>query len=190
MAREKTVNYVNNKEFLAEYVVWRDARLKAIAEGKEPPAMPNNIGLKVLKICTHLSYSPNFINYTYRQEMIGDAIENCVKTLKNFDPAKSSNIFSYVTQTAWNAFLRRIDLEKRQSKIKGKMIRELPLEELFDSQEHDADGVARHSQYIDFLRDNSYIDPGQGSKRKKKSVALAEETPLEAALEQEPEKTK
>ena len=86
------------------------------------PPVTNYIGECFLKIATHLSYRPNFINYTYRDEMISDGIENCLQYVKNFIPEKSKNPFAYFTQIIYYAFLRRIAKEKKQSHIKNKMI--------------------------------------------------------------------
>ena len=68
--------------------------------------------VSVFKIANGLSYRPNFINYTYRQEMISDGIENCLQYIHNFDPEKSKNPFAYFTQIIYYAFIRRIQKEK------------------------------------------------------------------------------
>ena len=80
--------------------------------GVDPPPITNYIGECFLKIATHLSYRPNFINYTYREEMISDGIENCLQYVHNFNPEKSDNPFAYFTQIIYYAFLRRI--QKRE----------------------------------------------------------------------------
>jgi hypothetical protein len=86
--------------------------------------MTEYIGLCIYKIATRLSTRPNFINYTYRDEMICDAIENCLQYINNFNTEKSSNAFAYVTQICYYAFLRRIQKEKKQVFIKQKSIME------------------------------------------------------------------
>ena len=83
-------------------------------DGKKPPPVTNYIGECFLKIVNHLSYRPNFINYTYREEMISDGIENCLQYVHNFNPEKSDNPFAYFTQIIYYAFLRRIQKEKKQ----------------------------------------------------------------------------
>ena len=94
----------------------------------ERPQTPeyNYIGECLLKIANHLSYSPkffpNFHNHSLREEMIGDALENCIKYLENFDPAKSKNPFAYYTQVMWYAFYRRITSEAKQTYIKQKSL--------------------------------------------------------------------
>ena len=87
-----------------------------------------------LKIANHLSYRPNFINYTYRDEMISDGIENCLQYVHNFNPDKSNNPFAYFTQIIYYAFLRRIQKEKKQSHVKNKLIENMTVDEtLIDS---------------------------------------------------------
>ena len=86
------------------------------------PPVTNYIGECFLKIATHLSYRPNFINYSYRDEMISDGIQNCLQYAYNFDPEKSKNPFAYFTQIIYYAFLRRIQAEKKQVHIKNQSI--------------------------------------------------------------------
>jgi len=137
--RERSEHYVNNKELLEALVVYRkkvetsyqkkfgknlkeqpkEERAKKW-EGK--PTITNYLGECFLKIATHLSYKPNFVNYMFREDMISDGIENCVQYIHNFDPAKSSNPFAYFTQIIHYAFLRRIQKEKKQLEIKTKII--------------------------------------------------------------------
>ncbi len=84
--KSKGEHYVNNKEFLKAMVEWRERCVAAEDAGKPRPPITNYIGECFLKIATHLSYRPNFINYTYRDEMISDGIENCLQYVKNFNP--------------------------------------------------------------------------------------------------------
>jgi hypothetical protein len=112
-------HYVNNKDFLAAMIEWNTTFDRAI---EAPPPVTNYIAECFLKIATHLSYKPNFINYTYRDEMISDGIENCLQYVKNFDPEKSSNPFAYFTQIIYYAFIRRIQKEKKQSHVRHRII--------------------------------------------------------------------
>ncbi len=118
MAKQKSRHYVDNKEFLRAMIEWKEECNKA----DEILPVTDYIGECFLKIANHLSYRPNFINYTYRDEMISDGIENCLQYVKNFNPEKSNNPFAYFTQIIYYAFLRRIAKEKRQTHIKNKMI--------------------------------------------------------------------
>ena len=99
MTRTKNKEYyVNNKEFLAAIVDYREKVFIAKEKETSKPRVPNYIGECFLKIATHLSYKPNFVNYMFREEMICDGIENCLQYIDNFDPEKSSNPFAYFTQ--------------------------------------------------------------------------------------------
>ena len=122
MAKAKSVHYVNNKEFLEAMVAWKDLCVEAEKEGKSQPPITNYIGECFVKIANHLSYKPNFINYTYRDEMISDGIENCLQYVANFNPEKSKNPFAYFTQIIYYAFIRRIQKEKKQSHVKNKIL--------------------------------------------------------------------
>ena len=103
MAKKKTIHYVNNKEFLQAIVERKTLIKEAESVGEPPPQISNYLGECILKIANHLSYRPNFINYTYREEMISDGIENCLQYIDRFDPAKSSNPFAYFTQIIYYA---------------------------------------------------------------------------------------
>ena len=131
MPKQRKQHYVDNKKFLDELVVYRQAVKLAASEGKPKPKINNYIGECFLKIATHLSYRPNFINYMYKEDMICDGIENCVQYINNFDPEKSSNPFAYFTQIIHYAFLRRIQKEKKQLEIKSKIIERSGYSEVF-----------------------------------------------------------
>ena len=120
--KSKGEHYVNNKEFLKAMIEWRERCAEAENIGEPQPPVTNYIGECFLKIATHLSYRPNFINYTYRDEMISDGIENCLQYVKNFNPEKSQNPFAYFTQIIYYAFLRRITKEKKQTHVRNKII--------------------------------------------------------------------
>lgn len=132
MPRKKSEHYVNNKELLEALIVYREK--VAIAKEKElpKPRITNYLGSCFLKIATHLSYKPNFVNYMFRDDMISDGIENCVQYIHNFDPAKSRNPFAYFTQIIHYAFLRRIQKEKKQLDIKNKIIEKTGFEEVMN----------------------------------------------------------
>ena len=124
----KNPHYVNNKEF-HEALVEHKRKVNLSNEKNIPPPMISNyLGDCFLKIATHLSYRPNFINYTYRDEMIADGIENCLQYCGNFDPEKSKNPFAYFTQIIYYAFLRRIAKEKKQTHVRNKMIESVSYE--------------------------------------------------------------
>ena len=122
MAKVKRPHYVDNKKFLQAMIEWKETCNLAETKGKIQPPVTNYIGECFLKIATHLSYRPNFINYTYRDEMISDGIENCLQYVANFNPEKSKNPFAYFTQIIYYAFIRRIQKEKKQTHVRNKMI--------------------------------------------------------------------
>ena len=120
--RKRSEHYVNNKEFLAALIKYREDIEIAQIKGKTKPRITNYLGECFLKIATHLSFKPNFVNYMFKEDMISDGIENCVQYIHNFNPQKSQNPFAYFTQIIHYAFLRRIQREKRQLEIKNKIL--------------------------------------------------------------------
>ena len=122
MAKKKSEHYVNNKEFLEALIVYKEKVNSAKLNGLPKPIITNYLGECFVKIATHLSYKPNFVNYMFREDMISDGIENCVQYIHNFNPESSQNPFAYFTQIIHYAFLRRIQKEKKQLEIKNKLI--------------------------------------------------------------------
>jgi len=110
-------NYVEPAKFLADMIEFRESVAAAQAEGEPRPRVSEAIGEAIMKIATHLSFRPNFINYPFRDEMISDGVENCLQYIDNFDPEKGKP-FSYFTQIIFYAFLRRIDKEKKHLYIR------------------------------------------------------------------------
>ena len=173
MVRQKrqtkaSVHYVNNKEFTAAITAHNIACKEAVAKEENKPRVSEYIGECIYKIATRLSTKPNFINYSYRDEMICDGIENCLQYINKYDPEKSQNAFAYVTQIIYFAFLRRIHKEKKQAAIKQRSILEAGyLFETFDTIDGEHDPTMSN-QYIDFLQEN--MNPinytPRGSKKK------------------------
>jgi DNA-directed RNA polymerase specialized sigma24 family protein len=157
-------HYVDNKKFLVAMTEYRELRIRAEEEGQKRPQVTNYIGECYLKIANHLSYRPNFINYTYRDDMISDGIENCLQYMDNFDPAKSKNPFAYFTQIIYYAFIRRIQKEKKQQQVKQKMIANFGEEQMMDQLE--GDDTLYQSQMLEFLRKNSREEEPAVKKKK------------------------
>jgi len=130
--RKRSEHYVNNKEFLAALIRYREDVEIAQLQDKTKPVIPRYIGECFLKIANHLSFKPNFVNYMFKEDMISDGIENCVQYIHNFNPEKSQNPFAYFTQIIHYAFLRRIQREKRQLEIKNKILEKSGYNEVFD----------------------------------------------------------
>jgi len=151
-AKEKP-HYVDNKKFLEAMIEHRDKCEKAEKRGRKKPEVTNYyIGECFLKIANHLSYRPNFINYTFRDDMISDGIENCLQYMNNFNPEKSKNPFAYFTQIIYYAFIRRIQKEKKQIQIKSKLIANAGVENMMDQLQ--GDDQQYQSQLLDYLQKN------------------------------------
>ena len=149
-------HYIDNKKFCKSMVEWKEIVKEAENCGEPRPPVTDYIAESFLKIAEHLSHRPNFINYPFREDMIGDGVENCILYAHNFDPNKSSNPFSYFTQIIYYAFLRRIEKEKKQSFIKYKCL-----------QMKDVDG-----RFIEWLKKES--DTGSYSDFLQKHFSLSE----------------
>jgi len=173
-------HYVNNADFLEAIIKYRNKVKEAKQDGKSKPIVDNYIGECILKIATHLSYKPNFINYSYREDMILDGVENCIQYIDNFDPDKSNNPFSYFTQIIYYAFLRRIAKEKKQTYIKGKLIQQMPFE-YFETQEHDDDPDFQNA-YSQFMKNNSVYEFDDFIERKKQAKIKKKQTSLDSFI--------
>ena len=151
MVRKKSEHYVNNKQLLEALIVYRAKVAHAKENDLEKPRITNYLGECFLKIATHLSYKPNFVNYMFREDMISDGIENCVQYIHNFDPEKSKNPFAYFTQIIHYAFLRRIQKEKKQLEIKTKIIERTGFDEVMKVDDNSLSGDS--SEY-NTIKDN------------------------------------
>ena len=152
MAKRRDPNsahYIDNKEFLKAMTEYRELRIEAEESGDERPQVTNYIGECFVKIANHLAYKSNFVNYTFRDEMILDGIENCLTYMDNFNPEKSKNPFAYFTQITYYAFIRRIQKEKRQMETKFKYIKSLDIEQIL---EQGADGDQHTNEYLSYMR--------------------------------------
>ena len=151
MPRKKSEHYVNNKQLLEALIVYRAKVAHAKENDLPKPRITNYLGECFLKIATHLSYKPNFVNYMFRDDMISDGIENCVQYIHNFDPEKSKNPFAYFTQVIHYAFLRRIQKEKKQLDIKTKIIERTGFDEVMMVDEN---SLAGSSSDYNTIKDN------------------------------------
>lgn len=139
MAKKKDENskhYIDNKQFLQALIDYKKEVNRAEKNEEERPQVPDYIGDCFIKIANHLAYKSNFINYSFREDMILDAIENCLIYMDNFDPKKSSNPFAYFTQITYYAFVRRIQKEKKYLQTKYRYIESLDIEGII-RQAHD-----------------------------------------------------
>ena len=162
---KKPNHYINNADFLKALIDYRELCETAHKEKKSDPPIPNYIGECFLKIADHLSRKPNFVSYSFRDEMISDGIENCLMYFKNFDPSKSKNPFAYFTQIIYYAFLRRIMKEKKQLYVKYKATENFGILDEFEMFE-DSDGNMRQFQLYDNI--SEFIQTFEENKRNKK----------------------
>jgi hypothetical protein len=160
-------HYVSNEEFLKVLVQYKKDCAEAKSSKKDPPSIPNYIGECFMKIAEGLSHRPNFINYTYRDEMIADGVENCLMYFSNFNPEKSSNPFAYFTQIIYYAFLRRIQKEKKQMYVKYKSTEQLGILDEFEMMEFE-DGTTKQFELYDNITE--FIENFEEKKRTKKKA--------------------
>jgi hypothetical protein len=168
--KKQNEHYVNNKEFTEAVAEYNSAVALAESKGKTPPRMTEYIGECIYKIATRLSTRPNFINYTYRDEMICDAIENCIQYIGNFNREKSDNAFAYITQICYYAFLRRIQKEKKQVYIKQKSIEEAGvLTDVFDTIDgnHDPNLINSNVEWMQENMNHVEYEPRKNKKTRK-----------------------
>ena len=156
MARKKSIHYVNNKEFSQAVVDYCTILGTAKKQEQSLPLVPDYIAECFLKIAEGLSHKSNFIRYTYREEMVMDAVENCLKAIGNYNLEAATrtgnpNAFAYFTQITWYAFLRRIAKEKKQQDIKMKYLSSSGIEEFIVSDQSSSNSVV--SAFVDTLKD-------------------------------------
>lgn len=179
----KDKHYVNNADFLKALIDYKTACDAAKAGGKDDPIVPNYIGECFLKIANHLSRKPNFISYSFREEMVCDGIENCIMYFRNFDPTKSSNPFAYFTQIIYFAFLRRIQKEKKQLYVKYKATEMYGILDEFEMLEGE-DGSTKQFELYDNIAE--FIGTYEDARKAKKAEKDAAKKPkgLEKFIEE------
>jgi hypothetical protein len=171
-------HYINNADFLQALVRYKE-------DSKKNPniPVPNYIGECFLKIANHLSRKPNFIAYTFRDEMISDGIENCVMYFRNFDPERSKNPFAYFTQIIYYAFLRRIMREKKQLYVKYKATQQFGVLDEGHLSEEDGDGeMVRQFDIYDNI--SEFIQNFEEGKKKKKAKVKGIDKFIEVDIEE------
>ena len=160
MARTKraAIHYVNNAEFSQAVVDYVGVLQEAKKNEQQLPVVPDYIASCFLRIAEGLSHKSNFIRYTYREEMVMDAVENCLKAIENYDISAATrtgkpNAFAYFTQITWYAFLRRIAKEKKQQDIKLKYLTKSGIENFIDNELGDDMSQQVVGAFVDTLRD-------------------------------------
>lgn len=163
-------HYVDNQKFLAEMISYRKLVLESVTSGSSKPRVPEYIGVCLFKIATHLARKPNFANYTFKEDMISDGVENCLLYIDNFDPEKSGNPFAYFTQIIYYAFLRRIQKEKKHMYVKYKNMENEIISALIENNGEDIvnsqiSGMMHESYSEIFIKD--FINAFEDNKKKK-----------------------
>ena len=157
MDKKQSIHYVNNAQFSQSVVEYVTEVVKAKDKNTPIPVVPDYIAQCFLRIAEGLSHKSNFIRYTYREEMVMDAVENCLKAIHNYNLEYATrtgrpNAFAYFTQITWYAFLRRIAKEKKQQDIKMKFLTRASIDEFIDTDGDEATNQAVMS-YVDTLRE-------------------------------------
>lgn len=170
--RKKPDHYVDNKKLLTVMIEYKRLLNESKENDTEPPQIPNYVGICLMDIAQRLSNKPNFRNYPFRDEMMADGVETCIKYIYNFDPDKSNNPFAYFTSIIYYAFLNRIKKEKKELYTKQKSLQNLYFQGLLADQ--DILNGSEHSINVDL--DNPYmnelvesIDTKKDEKKKAKS---------------------
>ena len=186
MARKKSIHYVNNNDFSTAVVTYVEKVEKAKEEKSPVPKVPDYIATCFLRIAEWLSHKANFIRYTYREEMVMDAVENCLKAIGNYNLEAATrtgkpNAFAYFTQITWYAFLRRITKEKKQQEIKLKYLTKAGIENFVDN-ELEGGGVGEQvsTHFVDTLRDR--IERVRSSDREMKEIVKVEKKKRRARI--------
>lgn len=181
-------HYVNNADFLKALIQYKKDCRKAKRDGTSKPKIPDYVGKCLMLIAENLSHKPNFISYSFRDEMIADGIENCIMYFDNFDPKKSKNPFAYFTQIIYFAFLRRIHKEKKQLYVKYKSTEQIGVLDEYEQFElEETGGSTKQFEMYDNISEfiQNYEQSKLSKKKKsKKSLELLideEELPLPLA---------
>ena len=165
MAKAKKVHYVNNQDLLKAIVQYKKDCKQAKQDGTKKPKIPEYVGKCLLLIAENLARKPSYASYTFKEEMIGDAIENCCMYFDNFDPKISKNPFAYFTQITYFAFLRRIHKEKKQLYAKYKSTEQLGILGEFEHVENEDGSTAQFTLYDNI---SEFIGKYEDAKKKKK----------------------
>jgi len=177
VSKKESIHYVNNADFSQAVVEYVKTVREADADGLPRPVVTDYIAECFMRIAEGLSHKHNFIRYTYRDEMVMDAIENCLKAIYNYNIEAATrtgkpNAFAYFTQITWFAFLRRIAKEKKQQDIKMKYLTRASIEDFIDGYDATDEGSQALSTYLDVLREK--IDKVKDQDQKVKEFAKEE----------------
>ncbi len=184
---KKKRNYVDNKRFLAEIVEYKRLSKEAAEAGLEKPRLSEYIGECILLIATNYAHKPRFKNYSFKDQLISDAIENCLLYFDNFDPAKSSNPFAYFTQCTHYAFFRGIYREEKSRYAKYKTFQERVINTGEDALMIDSDNkhmvtTTMYDNLNDFIQS---FEEREAKKKEKRKVAKQKKQGLDKFYEED-----
>lgn len=102
------MNYINNEKLLREIVIY-----------KETDVQTENLGEMLLLLAKRYSDRGSFVGYSWKDDMIGEAVLTCLKYMHNFDVTiENPNPFAYFSRIIHNSFVNYISRQKKHSKIK------------------------------------------------------------------------
>lgn len=164
-------HYVDNKQLYEALVAWQKDLRKATRKKLPKPQLPDYVAECMMKMANRLSQKAGFVNYTFREDMVGDALESCLRYIHNFDPDKSTNAFAYITQIIHNAFIRRIQKEQKQLYVKMIIVDNADFIDSYERQ--DGDTNTYNNSYVTYLQENKgdVISKFENWKESKKNKA-------------------
>lgn len=187
MTRKKK-NYINNADFYVAIINYQDLCAEALSKGKPKPPIPPYIAECFYKVATNFTNNPRFRNkfaMYHQDEMISDALLQCVEYLDRFDRNVGANPFAYFTQFCNNAFVARLDKEKKHLYIKlsgAMMVEDTGVTK--DTNENDeqsndeSQDLLSYENYRDFIKDfekKHNITHGKKKRKKKTENTLWED---------------
>ena len=180
--KKTTVHYVDNKALFEALVVWQKDTRRAHRKKQPKPPLPDFVAECMMKMANRLSQKAGFVNYTYREDMVGDALESCLRYIHNFNPTKSTNAFAYITQIIHNAFIRRIQKEQKQLYVKMRIVDQADFIDSYERQS--GDDAHYNNSYVTYLQENKgdVISKFENWKESKKTKANAKKKKKTAEL--------
>jgi len=169
--KKKKNHYVDNVRFFNEIMEYKRQCREALEQGREKPRVSEYIGKCIYLIAENLSHKPRFMNYSFREELVSDAIENCFLYFDNFDPKKSENPFAYFTQIIYFAFHRRISKEEKNRYIMYKKFQESVLDTndvslMIDSDDNHLISTTMYDNLNEFIKNFEARELAKKEKRK------------------------
>lgn len=118
------------------HYVLKEELLEAIAECKaDGNKLSNRLSKYLFLIAERYSYSPSFVHYTFREDMVSFALVNLVANWHKFNPEVSDNPFSFYTTAVFRSFLQYLADEKKQRDIRDNLLIEAGANPSFSFQE-------------------------------------------------------